>query len=143
MEEKQQHVVPGEDHRDETGLLVCGRCGQPKERRLPAMDLFGGKERIVRVLCECDMREQREREEQERLRKAAERAKRLRDACFHGSPFLRDCTFATDDGRTPRQSELCKRYAETFDPSDPGGLLLWASTSASPHTRPTSRASPR
>ena len=70
------------------------------------MDLFGGKERIVRVLCECDLREQREREEQERLRKAAERAKRLRDACFHGSPFLRDCTFATD-------------------PSDPGGLLLW------------------
>ena len=80
MEEKQR-VVPREDYRDETGLLVCVRCGHPKERRLPAMDLFGGKERIVRVLCECDMREQREREEQERLRKAAERAKRLRDAC--------------------------------------------------------------
>ena len=110
MEDKQkQSVTTGEDWRDESGLLVCGRCGQPKERRLPAMDLFGGKERIVRVLCECDLREQREREEQERLRKAAERAKRLRDACFHGSPFLRDCTFATDDGRTPRQSDLCKR----------------------------------
>ena len=51
MEEKQR-VVPREDYRDETGLLVCGRCGQPKERRLPAMDLFGGKERIVRVLRE-------------------------------------------------------------------------------------------
>lgn len=123
--EENQIVRPGEDCRNEDNLLVCGRCGKPKEKKLPAMDLFGGRERIVRVMCDCEIREQQEREEQERLRKAAERAKRLRDGCFHGSPFFRDCTFAMDDGRTPKQSDLCKRYAETFDPTDSGGLLLW------------------
>ena len=27
---------PGEDYRDADGILVCGKCGEPRERMFPA-----------------------------------------------------------------------------------------------------------
>lgn len=121
MNEQKEH----EDYRDADGLLVCGKCGKRKEHRLPAIPALGKEARTVHVPCECVERERREREEQERRYKAERLAEKRREECFRNSGFFRDCSFRTDDGRTPNQSKLCRRFAETFDPTDPGGLLLW------------------
>mgnify|MGYP002237628332 FL=1 len=52
------------------------------------------------------------------------KAEQMRKECFPASGFYRDCTFEADDGKTPNTSSLCERYAATFDPKDPYGLLL-------------------
>ena len=31
---------PGEDYRDADGILVCGKCGEPRERMFPAGGIF-------------------------------------------------------------------------------------------------------
>ncbi len=33
---------PGEDYRDADGILVCGKCGEPRERMFPAGGIFQG-----------------------------------------------------------------------------------------------------
>lgn len=124
MDDGLQEKDGEKDWRDDEGLLVCGRCGKRKEHRI-SLPALGGRERVVPVLCDCAERERREREEAEERRRAARRAEKLRDECFRGGGFFRGCTFPMDDGRTPEQSALCRRFAETFDPADPGGLLLW------------------
>ena len=39
------------DHRNEEGLLICGKCGTPKEMRLTCEAL--GRSSIVPIPCEC------------------------------------------------------------------------------------------
>lgn len=101
------------DYRNEEGLLVCGRCGTPKEMRL-STKLGGGHAAIVPILCECMKRAERKR-----------RTERMRAECFKGRSFYRDCTFDTDDGRTPQITAICKGYADTFSRGTESGLLLW------------------
>ena len=64
---------PG-DYRNEDGLLVCGKCNQPKQTfiSLPAV---GGPERKlkVRCTCKCDI-EEMEREKEEQRQRAARHA---------------------------------------------------------------------
>lgn len=110
------------DHRNEEGLLICGKCGTPKEMRLNCEAL--GRSSIVPIQCECAKAEERERIERERDKMRREKAERMRKECFPASGFYRDCTFEADDGKTPQTSSLCERYAATFDPKDPYGLLL-------------------
>lgn len=111
------------DHRGPDGLLVCGVCGKPKELLLPGV--LGRKPSVVHRMCDCEAKAEAARREKEA--RAAEDARRTkaRDRCFPSGGFFRDCTFARDDGRSPGTSALCKRYADTFDVKDPGGLLLW------------------
>lgn len=103
------------------GLLRCGKCGKPKQRRL----VFRDTPFIIGVQCECELREEREREEREAREAAREKAERMRAECFKGCDLLRDCTFEHDDGKDARMSSACLRYAETFDKGDRFGLLLW------------------
>lgn len=67
--------------------------------------------------------EEKKRDEQEVLRKQILANKRRR--CFQNSGVFASCTFATDDGHSPRQSAICKKFAETFSRSDQNGLLLY------------------
>ena len=52
------------DHRNEEGLLICGKCGTPKEMRLTCEAL--GRSSIVPIPCECAKAEEREREERKK-----------------------------------------------------------------------------
>ena len=112
-----------EDFVGEDGLLVCGRCGQPKQKRLEVP--FRDKPLVVGVPCECERRAEAEREERERRAAAAEKAKRARRECFRDCESYQSCTFEADDRLNPKRSDVCLRYAETFDTGDPYGLLLW------------------
>lgn len=120
-EVKPAAMDPG-DYVGDDGLLICGKCKTPKQARieLPGRDPF-----IVPAPCECLKKAEADRKKkaEEELRESKARSRR--DACFAASGFYRDCTFETDDGRNPRTSDLCRRFAETFDGKDPYGLLLW------------------
>ena len=91
--------------------------GTPKEMRLTCEAL--GRSSIVPIPCECAKAAERKKAEERR-----EKAERMRKECFPASGFYRDCTFEADDGKTPNTSSLCERFAATFDPKDPYGLLL-------------------
>lgn len=112
-----------QDYVGEDGMLVCGRCGQPKQKRLEVA--FRDTPLIVRVPCECEKRAEEEREERERRAAAAERAKKARRECFRDCESYRSFTFESDDRLNPKCSDTCLRYADTFDKGDPYGLLLW------------------
>lgn len=112
----------GGDYRNEEGLLICGKCGTPKEMKLTCEAL--GRTSVVPIPCECAQAEERERIEKRKSMERREKAERMRKECFPASGFYRDCTFEADDGKTPNTSSLCERYAATFDPKDPYGLLL-------------------
>lgn len=51
------------DNIGEDGLLVCGKCGTPKQRRIEVP--FRDEPMVVPVMCACEERAAREREERE------------------------------------------------------------------------------
>ena len=115
---------PGEDYRDADGILVCGKCGEPRERMFPAGGIFK-EPHLVPTMCRCQREEaDRQREETERAEKRR-RTERLRKQCFPSSGRYAFCTFDADDGRNAAQSTVCKAFAATFDPKDPEGLVLY------------------
>lgn len=46
---------PGEDYRDADGILVCGKCGEPRERMFPAGGIFK-EPHLVPTMCRCQRR---------------------------------------------------------------------------------------
>ena len=95
------------DHRNEEGLLICGKCGTPKEMRLTCEAL--GRSSIVPIPCECAKAEEREREERKKAEERRVKAEQMRKECFPASGFYRDCTFEADDGKTPNTSAPANR----------------------------------
>ena len=110
------------DHIGEDGLLVCGRCGTPKQRRIEVP--FRDEPMVVRCMCDCEVREAKEQEEREAREQAQAWATARREECFATAPRLMSCTFETDDRKNPSVSTPCERYADTFARGDPYGLLL-------------------
>ena len=117
-----QDDAPCEDYRDGEGLLVCGRCGTRKEAMLPG--LLDRPPRVVRCRCKCEQQAEDERRAQAEERERSRRIERARTECFKIAPAYAPITFADDDRRTPEQSDICERWAATFDKADPAGLLL-------------------
>lgn len=117
-------TIADDDYRNSDGLLVCGRCGTPKEMRL-STELLGGHTAIVPIPCECMKRAEAERRERELAAERKRKIERARTECFAGCDFFRGCTFDADDGRTPQIAAICKGYADTFSRDDMNGLLLW------------------
>lgn len=116
---------PGDTTNDE-GLIMCGKCGEPREQIFKAVGAMP-EQRIPRD-CRCD----RERHESERLEaeraERAERAEHFRAECF---PFeaLRRMTFERDDMSNRKITERCERYAQSFDRAleSKAGLLFYGS----------------
>ena len=117
-------TIADDDYRNSDGLLVCGRCGTPKEMRL-STELLRGHTAIVPIPCECMKRAEAERRERELAAERKRKIERARTECFAGCDFFRGCTFDADDGRNAAQSTVCKAFAATFDPKDPEGLVLY------------------
>lgn len=110
------------DYIGDDGLLVCGKCGTPKQRRIEVP--FRDEPMVVHCMCACEEREAREREEEEAREQARAWAMARREECFATAPKLMTCTFESDDRKNLSVSTACERYADTFAKGDPYGLLL-------------------
>ena len=92
------------------GLLYCGSCHEPKEFKFE----FAGKTKIIPCLCKC---QQEQREEEERVRQCAAKQREIEEARRLGFPDkeLVKYTFAADDRKNARLSDVMKRYVNQFD----------------------------
>ncbi len=104
------------DVRSADGLLICGVCGQPKQRRLDGVPF------PVPTLCECEQREREERLAAEREQEKIQERIRVKEAvgrCFcelgpDGVRKAENMTFEKDRWPDSRQSVYCRRYADGF-----------------------------
>lgn len=105
------------DYIDDDGFLCCGKCHERKQMdvNLPATLSAAGAAKTIRVgcMCRCE-REKREREKQEQERRDFEsRMERLRRDGITDPAYLQ-YTFAQDDNRNPKVSDVCLRYVENW-----------------------------
>lgn len=115
-----QQRNPG-DYEDQDGLLICGKCGEPRQKVMtfanPTEDEpFRTDELIIATMCKCE----REQEEKELQRKRAsedmEKIRKLRGASLMDEKFA-DSTFEQFKitKHNGQNLKLCQRYAERFD----------------------------
>lgn len=98
------------DYRDENDILICGKCGTPKE----CIKAYKGRKRKFRCRCKCDDIKDEEYRQQKAKEKFDDRVKRLRE---NGIPKgkLRKSTFANDNGGNPEITRLVKQFVEHWD----------------------------
>lgn len=107
-----------------TGLLMCGKCGTPKQCKV---ELFGTI-RMPMCLCKCQT-DKREREEEERNRIEFEKkVKKLRRDGFPEEE-MQNWNFANDDLANERITKAMQRYVDNFAELRKigKGLLLYGS----------------
>lgn len=114
--------VPASDdeYRGIDGILRCKTCGSAVETEI---EVFGMK-RIVRCICKCRENEIARGKEEERQQELA----RKRRVCF-AETNMSAWTFANDDGKNPKLTEVMKNYVEHFTEfrRNGKGLLLYGS----------------
>lgn len=122
-----------EDYTGPDGLLVCGKCGEPKQRVMNFStptedDPSRTSELVVTTMCRCEREEEERRKREEQSKKDMERIRKLRKVSLMDEKFF-DSTF--DQFRVTKYNErnlrLCQRYAEKFDTmmEKNQGLILW------------------
>ena len=104
------------------GLLYCGKCNTPKQCRITTY----WKEDTVYQMCRCETDQYNAMREQTRRNTLGMRISEMRAECFSDSALKR-CTFDADDGAMPEITEVCRKYADSFDAfRERGeGLLLY------------------
>ena len=122
MAEKAREVMQPGDYTGTDGLVYCGKCHTPKQKRF-ADGIYAGC--VVPCLCRCG-KEKRDREEA--AEKAIEKGKRIADLKERGflSRSMQNWTFENDNGQNP-QMEKARKYAENWDRVKEKniGLLIW------------------
>lgn len=122
-EDGSANMADTETYRDSDGILICKKCGKPREFRVPGNGVVPSM--LVPSMCDCQKaKEDARREEMERKARDA-RTKKRRTSCFAASGRYASLTFDADDNRNPEQTTYCKAFAATFDPKDPMGLVLY------------------
>lgn len=94
----------------ETGLCVCGVCGEKKQRVIEIM----GMKQIVPCACRCTREQDAARQKEMERQRAAYDAARRRAECFGGDAKKAAFTFDVDDQRDARLSRRVHGYAKEF-----------------------------
>lgn len=107
------------------GVLVCGKCGIPKEKFVTAF----GSEKKVPVMCECRKKEYEQEQEDFRINQRRALIWEFRNECFDNKAFF-DRTFENDDGADSESIFVAKRYVKNFDKmmASGKGLLIYGGT---------------
>lgn len=114
------------DYTDENGYLRCGKCHTEKQYEITLPAAYGGIKKKVSIMCKCKEEQfLRERTDEEK-REAVRRVEALRRAGITDAAYFRN-TFANDDMRNPKISEMCKEYAENWHEMkrDNTGILFY------------------
>lgn len=95
----------------ENGVRMCAVCKEPKQTW---MDIPGVGKRLVSIACNCERakdaaaRQERAAREFDRRMVESWRRYNIMDMSF------RSMTFAADDQRNPKISDVCRRYVENW-----------------------------
>lgn len=123
------------DYEDGNGILICGKCGEPRQRFMlfddPTDDDPEHKSELkVVTMCRCEREEEEREKRKEEAAKDMEKIQRLRNASLLDEK-LRGATF--DAFKVTKYNErnlkLCRRYAMKFDQmvEKDQGLIFWGS----------------
>lgn len=106
------------DYIGQDGLVYCGKCHTPKQKRLniPAGIFGDGGEKIVSCLCKCRVEAENRRKEQEKYQQEMMRLQRMRDASLMDSKY-RDARFSKYQVNSHNQKayRLALNYSKRFD----------------------------
>lgn len=103
--------APGDYTDPETGLLVCGVCGEPKQMRVELL----GMAQTVPCDCRC-IQEEKSRQREEQARRDAEyRAAKRRTECFRDDMRKAGCTFDLDDQKNAKLARQVRGYVRQFE----------------------------
>ena len=123
------------DYEDENGILICGKCGEPRQRFMlfddPTDDDPEHKSELkVVTMCRCEREEEEREKRKEEAAKDMEKIQRLRNASLLDEK-LRVATFDAFKATkyNERNLKLCRRYAMKFDQmvEKDQGLIFWGS----------------
>ena len=98
-----------EDYENEDGILICGRCGEPRQTDVT---ICGVKMRVY-CACKCVMEAAEQRRAETRAVEARMQAERFRQEGFTDSAYLQ-MTFERDDNPDHILSKAARNYAENF-----------------------------
>lgn len=128
-----EQVVNEGDTYDDNDILICGKCGEPRQefREFPdPTDEDPDRKTLLKTtrMCKCDRDRRDEEERQKQLQENMERVKRLRKYSLMDAKF-QNATFDNFQVTKANQKNLkyCKRYATGFDEmlKKCQGLLFW------------------
>ena len=106
------------DYIGQDGLVYCGKCNTPRQKRLivPAGIFSDGREKIVYCLCKCRAEAENRRKEQEKYQQEMMRLQRMRDASLMDSKY-RDARFSNYQVNSHNQKayRLAVNYSKRFD----------------------------
>lgn len=123
------------DYEDENGILICGKCGEPRQRFMlfddPTDDDPEHKSELkVVTMCRCEREEEEREKRKEEAAKDMEKIQRFRNASLLDEK-LRGATFGAFKVTkyNERNLKLCRRYAMKFDQmvEKDQGLIFWGS----------------
>ena len=129
---KNQVRNPG-DYEDEEGLLVCGVCGEQRQKFIDFADPTEDdpnhtKKLKVATMCRCEREVEERRKREKQNEEDMERIRKLKKASLMDEK-LSGATFRNfkPTKYNARNLKLCQRYAEKFDLmlEKNQGLLFW------------------
>lgn len=129
---KNQVRNPG-DYEDEEGLLVCGVCGEQRQKFIdfaaPTEDDPNHTKKLkVATMCRCEREVEERRKREKQNEEDMERIRKLKKASLMDEK-LSGATFRNfkPTKYNARNLKLCQRYAEKFDLmlAKNQGLLFW------------------
>lgn len=130
---KTQEIHEGDFYDPFTGLLMCGKCGKPRQSRIPMMTPTpeDPKKRsilLVTTMCDCEQAEYEKEKKREMAEKDMELIRRLQDASLIDSR-CNDAVFEQYQITSQNETcyKVCKKYADDFTKmlENNQGLLLW------------------
>jgi DNA replication protein DnaC len=120
-EQMKKEMKPG-DYFGEDGLIHCGICGMPKQKRCEDGFLAG---HVVRISCRCEAERMAKEEAEEKERQKNRHVAELKQRGFL-SKTMQEWTFTNDNRQNP-QMALARKYVENWDQVKEKniGLLVW------------------
>ena len=111
------------DYIGDCGLMHCGKCGTPKQHRLPSTPKQHPvglswisriyESGIVPIMCKCVSEARQADEERQKAKEFAQRIERLRRDGLTDPAYL-DWTFDIDDRQDAAISDACRKYVDEW-----------------------------
>lgn len=111
---------------EENGLLMCGKCHKPKQKRLNRPD---GEVCLVPLSCQCSQIALEREQEEKEMRDFRVRMQELQGRFRVSDETYQRFTFDVDDRLTPKLSNICRQYVERWPEmkENNAGILFYGS----------------